>query len=329
MTVGLGHALSHHGEILQGVFLDEGRRCRGLVTLPMTGIGARAEFTPSAGDPLTVRPTDRVKALRAATLAINECARLTGRRRCGGHLRLCGDIPVGLGMGSSTSDIIATIRAVAASFAVRLPEDAVARLAVLAEQASDPLMLDDRPLLFAQREGRVIEELGSVLPRAVVLGCLTGGGRPVDTLAVAPDAYRHDDVRTFERLRTLLRRAIADADLALLGRISTESARHNQRILPKEEFSELETIAEQTGAAGVQVAHSGNVAGLLFDPTAPDLDRRLRSCMRALKRGDILVTRLFGIGNGRTESKHGRPHRRGDRPAGPGAHRQRARLPAF
>ncbi|MFF5992014.1 GHMP family kinase ATP-binding protein [Prauserella flavalba] len=295
-SVGRGHAPGHHGEILQGVFLDAaGRPCPGLVTLPMSGPGTRAEFTRAPGDRVTVEPRERTKAARAATLAVAECARRTGQPPGGGGLRLRSDLPVGLGMGSSTSDVLAAVRAVAASYDVTLPAADLARLAVRAEQACDPLMLDGRPLLFAQREGRVLEDLGAALPPTVVVGCLTSDGAPVDTLTL-PRAEH--DVRAFEWLRGLLRRAIAESDVALLGRVSTQSARYNQRVLAKPEFGVLEHIAEHTGAAGVQVAHSGNVAGLLFDATAPGLARRLRRCVRALRRNDITVTRIFGTRNG-------------------------------
>ncbi|MDQ3789120.1 MAG: GHMP kinase, partial [Actinomycetota bacterium] len=256
---------------------------------------------------------------------VAECARRTGRPRCGGHLRLHSDLPLGLGMGSSTGDVIAAVRAVAASFGVVLPPGVIARLAVLAEHASDPLMLDERPLLFAQREGRVLEDLGDALPPVVVVGCLTGGGVPVDTLAM-PSADAHDDVREFEELRAMLRRAIASADVALLGEVSTESARRNQRRLPKDELTDLEAVARRAGSAGVQVAHSGNVAGLLFGPAADDLDERLWHCMRALHDRRIPVTRIFRTG--RPEGRHGQPHRRRDQQAGPRPARERARLPA-
>jgi uncharacterized protein involved in propanediol utilization len=326
MNVGNGHASCHHGEILQGVFLDaSGRPCRGLVTLPMPGPGVHAEFAPRPGDRVVVHPADRVKAARAASLTIAECARRTGLPRCGGQLRLDSDIPLGLGMGSSTGDVIATVRAVAASYGVELPSTTLAGLAVAAEHASDPIMLEDRPLLFAHREGRVLEDLGDALPPVVVVSCLTGGGQPVNTLSLPYP----DDVREFERLRAVLRQAITDADLALLGQVSTESARHNQRVLPKEELAELEAIARRTGSAGVQVAHSGNVAGLLFDPAADDLDRRLWHCVRALRHRDIPVTRIFSTG--RPKGGHGQPHRRRDQQTGPRTPRRPGRgtrLPA-
>ncbi|MFI7351598.1 GHMP kinase [Streptomyces sp. NPDC049936] len=295
-TTGDGRAPCHHGEILQGYFHDGNRHlCHGLVTLPMDGPGSTARFVRRPGSPpdeVTVTPDSRTKAREAAVLALRECAALRGQDPCGGELTLTGDLPVGLGMGSSTSDVIATVRAVADSWGLRLRPETVARLAVRAEGASDPLMYGPRPLLFAQREGRVLEVLGSALPPAVVVGCALGGSEPVDTLSLTA-LVEDGDLAAYAHLRRMLRRAVADADTALLGRVSTASARLRQRTLGHREFPALKGIADSTGAVGVQIAHSGNVAGILFDPRAPGLDGGLRRCRRALAREGITPTRTF------------------------------------
>ncbi|WDZ83299.1 hypothetical protein [Micromonospora cathayae] len=295
--VGVGHAPCHHGEILQGVFLDaDGQPCRGLVTLPVPGTGSTAAFVRRPGSPanrLSVWPADRDKARRAAAIAVAECADRTGDPPCGGRLRVHGDVPIGIGMGSSTSDVIAAVRAVAASFGVRLPPEVVARIAVRAERACDPLMLDGTAALFASREARVLEEFGRPLPAVVVLSCTTGGGRPVDTLTLPTQPRR--EVPAYEELRAALRQAVAAADLGLLGQVSTESARRNQALLAKPELDLLERVAAGSGAVGVQVAHSGNVAGLLFDPAAPDLPDRLRRAARRLAARGLPVGRTFEI----------------------------------
>ncbi|HEY9368556.1 GHMP kinase [Streptomyces sp.] len=336
LPIGTGYAPCHHGEILQGVFLDgDGRRCAGLVTLPMAGPGSHAEFVRrpgTASEALTVVPAGRTKAARAAALAVAESAERAGERPCGGELRLTGDVPVGLGMGSSTSDVIATVRAVANSYGLRLPADTVARLAVRAELACDPLMLDGRPVLFAQREGRVLEVLGPALPPLVVVGCTLGGGAPVDTLSLpvhTPADVDADQVRAFERLRTLLRRAVATGDVQLLGEVATASASLGQRVLGHPEFEALTGIARRVGAAGVQIAHSGAVAGVLFDPAAPGLRHRVRSCLRALDAHGIPATRTFATLTTTKEILNGPAHRGVDRPAGPDTPRRPARLPAL
>lgn len=332
-VTGTGYAPCHHGEILQGVFLDDdGRRCAGLVTLPMAGPGSGAEFVRLPGtapQALTVVPADRTKAARAAALAVAECAERTCRPPCGGELRLTGDIPVGLGMGSSTSDVIATVRAVADSYGLRLTPGTVARLAVRAESACDPLMLDDRPVLFAQREGRVLEVLGPALPPLVVVGCALGGGAPVDTLSLPVHEPGDGDVRAWERMRTRLRRAAATGDVRLLGQVATASARRGQQALGHPEFDALTGIARRVGAAGVQIAHSGAVAGVLFDPAAPGLRHRVRGCLRALDAHGIPATRTFTTFTTTKEFLDGSAHRGVDRPAGPDTPRRPARLPAL
>ncbi|MFZ3498551.1 GHMP kinase [Streptomyces sp. 5.8] len=339
---GTGQAPCHHGEILQGVFLDgAGRRCAGLVTLPMAGPGSSAAFVRRPGaapEALTVVPADRTKAARAAALTVAECARRTGQPHCGGELRLTGEIPVGLGMGSSSSDVIAAVRAVADSYGLRLDPPTVAGLAVRAELASDPLMLGGRPVLFAQREGRVLEVLGPALPPLVVVGCALGGGAPVDTLSLPTTEVADSDVRAYERLRALLRRAVATGSAELLGAVATASARRGQQILGHPEFDALTALARRVGAVGVQIAHSGAVAGVLFDPAAPGLRHRVRGCLHALDAHGIPATRTFTTGSTTALSPspspkesphHGPAHRGVDRPAGPDTPRRPARLPAL
>ncbi|WP_412538015.1 hypothetical protein R8Z50_19355 [Longispora sp. K20-0274] len=320
---GTGTAPCHHGELLQGVFADAtGHRHRALVTLPMAAPRTRAAFTrrPDAAD-IVVHPPDRAKARAAAALTLAACA---PHGPGGGRLVLRGAVPVGLGMGSSSSDVIATIRAVAASCGRVLPAGTVARLAVRAEGASDPLMLAGGPVLFAQREGRVLEALGARLPPALVVGCLTGGGEPVDTLALPDVGCGAADLAEYARLRADLRHAVTAVDAGLLGRVATASARLNQRVLPRPELAVLLRIAARLDALGVQVAHSGSVAGLLFDPTRPDLVRR---CRRALAAEGLTPTHLFHTAPDE-ENEDVRTHRRRHRPAGPGRHRGRPDLPA-
>ncbi|MFI8823782.1 GHMP kinase [Streptomyces sp. NPDC053431] len=301
----------------------------------MAGPGSRAEFVRRPGTAprsLTVTPADRRKAARAAALAVGECAHAAGLPPSGGELRLTGDVPVGLGMGSSTSDVIAALRAVGASYGVRMAPETVARLAVRAETASDPLMLDDgRPVLFAQREGRVLEVLGPALPPLVVVGCTLGGGAPVDTLSLPTADVDDSDVRAWERLRGLLRRAVATGDAALVGEVATASARRGQLILRHAEFETLCSVARRSGAVGVQIAHSGAVAGVLFDPAATGLRHRVRRCLHGLRAHGIPTTRTFTTSPTipAKELLDGPAHRRGDRPAGPDTARRPARMPAL
>jgi uncharacterized protein involved in propanediol utilization len=292
-TVGLGFAPAHHGELLQGMFLDEaGVPHRALVTLPHSALGTRAVFRPSYTHSGVLGPPELIKVRRAAILTLSQ---LPGYRSPakGGQIEITSTVPRGVGMGSSTSDVTATIRAVADSHRHPLAKDEVARLAVLAECASDSVMIDDRVVLFAQREAVVLETFGQELPPILVLGCDTAPELEVDTLRLPPAPYDSAEIARFGVLRAALRRAVAKSDVALLGRVATASARINQRYLPKPQLELLVRLCEQHGGCGVQVAHSGTVAGLVFDARGRQVTENIARCADALTRAGLPVTAVI------------------------------------
>ncbi|MFD9477502.1 MULTISPECIES: GHMP kinase [Streptomyces] len=261
-----------------------GRLCRGLTTLPCRLFTSEATVELSDGAPeLAVVPAWKTKALRAALLTASDL----GISQLRGVLRVESSIAVSLGFGSSTSDVTASIRAVLDAFGVELDHACVARLAVQAESAADPLMFDDM-VLFAHREGRVIESFHAPLPALAVLGFPLGLD-PVDTLAFPRARYDRNEIRQLDALRDQLRLAVLTGDLPAMGHVATESARINQRFLPVPRFGDLVRMARNAGAAGLQVAHSGSIGGFLFDPADPDL---LETITRAEKE-----LRAFGVGD--------------------------------
>jgi uncharacterized protein involved in propanediol utilization len=278
----------HHGEILQGVFeAADGSVRRGLVTLRCPLFTSRASFAagsdgrPAANGPrVTVRPATKRKARRAAELALAYLGHAIG-----GRLTLETTSFEGWGLGSSTADVTAAILAVARSVGARIAAADVARLAVRAEGAADSLMFEGDAVLFAHREGWVLERFGTPLPPLVVVGLNPAPqGRGVDTLALRPAPYPPGDVIVFEGLRARLRRAIATRDAGALGEVATASAVINQRYLPMPHFDTLLGIARASGAVGLQVAHSGCVAGLLFDAASPRCAEATRHAERELDR---------------------------------------------
>ena len=86
-------------------------------------------------------------------------------------------VATGVGLGSSTCDVVAAIRAVCGAYGVELDAGRVAGLAIEAEGAVDPIMFDGEMVLFAQRQGRVLESFGAWAPRYAVLSIDTDLGR--------------------------------------------------------------------------------------------------------------------------------------------------------
>jgi uncharacterized protein involved in propanediol utilization len=270
-SIGTGHSPAHHGELLQGAFEMSDGVHRGLVTLPCALFWTHATATLRRGTGrAVVAPCWRQKAARAAalTLATLELPDVDV------ELRLKSNIPTGRGFGSSTADVVAAVRAVMDAAGRAQPESVLARMAVEAETASDPLMIE-RVVLFGQRSGHILQELGHSLPPIIAVGFATydRSSRGVDTLSHPPADYSSAEIDQFRRLRADVSRAVPDGDPRLLGRVSTESAWINQRYLPVARLQSIQCVAELTGAVGIQVAHSGDVAALLFssaDATVSD-----------------------------------------------------------
>lgn len=280
LRVGTGRAIAHHGELLQGVFPDEsGRLHRGLVTLPFPRIASVVTFWPDDGKDIRTRPADRSKAARAATLTFQEL----GHPYAHGCLTIETSIPVGCGYGSSTADVIAAIRAATAATGAELHRSLVCRLAVAAETASDAVVFEEQAVLFAHREGRVLEYFPGDYPPLHVVGFASRDDAPIDTVAFTPARYDSAEIESFRVLRGLFRRAIHEQDADLLGHVATASARINQRYLPKRHFDVLLQISRDAGACGIQVAHSGNLMGVLIDVKEPDAAERTKTAATAAR----------------------------------------------
>lgn len=257
-----GCAFGHHGELVQGVFEDDrGRLHRGLVTLPIDSLRSTAWIVLDESGKLGVEPSSREKALRAAQLALAHL----GYPSLGGRLKIESDIPVGHGYGSSTADVVASTRAVAAALGARFLPSTSSRLAVAAEVASDAIAFETEALLFAQREGVVLEHFGGSLPPFVLVGFKGDATAGVDTLELVPARYSSEEIQLFRVLRGMVARSVRYQDAHLLGQAATMSARISQRHLPKPYFDVVVDIAAHHQAYGIQVAHSGSLFGLMLD----------------------------------------------------------------
>ncbi|MCH4561195.1 uncharacterized protein involved in propanediol utilization [Mesorhizobium sp. USDA 4775] len=272
-------AIGHHGEILQGVFRDDSRRLhRGLVSLPFAHRFSIARVRPSSDRGMTVVPDYKKKSLAAVQVLCREL----GYVGPGFELSIRSNIPEGYGLGSSTADIVAALRAVARFLGHRLTARAEFRIAVEAETASDSTMFTGPARLVCHREGTVLERYVGGLPAFSLLSVNVAPDDPVDTLAFPAARYTEDEIEEFDRLRIMMRRAISKQDLSLLGEIATRSSVLNQRQLPQPHFDEIREIARPLKAAGVQVAHSGRMVGIMLSPKTSITDPCFISAMQQL-----------------------------------------------
>lgn len=260
------------------------RHC--LVTLPCRLLGSHATYMPEHGRPLRITPQCKAKALRTAELTRAHL----GVTAFGGHIVIESNIEEGKGCGSSTADCVAASEAIADAFGTRVPNETLAQLVVTGEIASDSVIFSDA-VLFAQREGVILENYGEQLPNFEVLGFDLGG--TVDTLACPSPSYEARDIRAFAQLLAGLRSAIRTGNLRMLGEIATRSACINNRFRPKPQFHEIRRLSQRMGALGISVAHSGTVMSILLDPCDPRLELRVEQLSTALAALEICSTLRF------------------------------------
>lgn len=254
---------THFGEFLQGKFSTEGGPIRALVTAPCPLFQSVVTVEPTM-TPATIE-TIPPGLFKAATAARNTLGYL-GIAQCGATVTVESNIIPGIGAGSSTGDVVATIQATADAFARVLSPEEIAILAVETEQAIDPSMFSfstSRVRLFAHRTGRIIENFDGQMPRTELLGIVDGA--PVDTLCFAPAIYCRRLIREFDGLREAMRAAVKSSDAAAFGAVTTRSAEINEAFLPKPRFKTWERLLDRHGAVGLAVSHSGSALAFLFD----------------------------------------------------------------
>ena len=260
---GVGYSESHFGEYIQGIFFDNKTKSyvNGLITVLCNLFRVYAVFYPSMDKRVCCCSRNKTKALTA----VKKTLQWINKSEFGGELRLYSNIPVGYGCGSSSADVVATIKAVANAFDCNLSPDEIALLAVDIETASDSIMYDNKMVLFAQRKGIVLRDFGS-MPSIDVFGFSTSE-QGVDTLSLQPIQYTHSEILEFESMVGLVSMAALTQDPKYLGIAAYKSALINQKYRPKpKRFANVSfNMVEDGLALGCSVSHSGTVIGFIFD----------------------------------------------------------------
>jgi uncharacterized protein involved in propanediol utilization len=284
-----GAAMGHAGEYLQGV-IEEGGECHAvLISIPTPELGSRAHFEPDRSGMLAGHPSWKQKSRRAFELAWESFCDLPAS----GRLHIESDLPVSRGMGSSTADCVAAIRAAALSLGRPLSSHQIARLAHKAEQNSDATMYGSRLVLFRHREGRVHRLLpGNTPPFDLVIVESANGARRVDTDTLQRPRYSPAEVAEFNELFERFRQASATSALAGIAGVAERSADINQRYHPMPGLLETRAIARGFGACGTAIAHSGDIQVILFAPRTLNDDLQL-NLERELARAGMVIWRTL------------------------------------
>ncbi|MFG3256040.1 hypothetical protein [Streptomyces sp. NPDC048172] len=263
------------GELYQGPVTCDGEREIALVSLPVDRhswhhftTGAKPEKAPS------LPPGE--KAARAVRLFLEQ----HGRTLPPGAWEHHSELDVGVGMASSTADVVSALRCLAQVLA--LPSDLRSLLDVLAAiERADSVFLDEFALHLSARH-RVVRRLGTSVRFHTAYVREPG---TVDTEAVTGALLTHYRRRSTEYARCLdsMLKGFSAHDPRAVARAATSSAALGQEVLPKAVFEAVLDARHEFAADGVFVAHTGSLVGYLYaERPGPRLKGELSAFFRTL-----------------------------------------------
>jgi L-threonine kinase len=173
-------------------------------------------------------------------------------------------IPRGIGLSSSTADITAACMATASALGKDISPDSIADIA-LSIEPSDGIMFKGA-MIFDHIKGIWRESLGD-LPEMDVY--IIDTGETVDT----GEFNSRFDLKELNLKKEplvrqaleIVRTAVKDGDMKLLGEAMIKSALAHQEILYKPHLIDVIEAALKFNAIGVNVAHSGSAISMFFE----------------------------------------------------------------
>jgi L-threonine kinase len=185
----------------------------------------------------------------------------------GKSVRLHSNIPPGKGLSSSSADVLSVLCVVNDYLQAGFGPEDLYRFAARVEP-TDPCLSSDI-VLFKQQLGITVTNI--CLPPLSLLYFDAAPDRQVDTLGLQR-VYPEEAPPFFDGLLRRFIQAVAEKDYSGLLDCVTGSAVYNQAILALPGFDKYYRLAADS-QAGLMVAHSGTIIGLL---TRPELAHPLR-----------------------------------------------------
>lgn len=237
----------HFGELMQGRLGPAGPVA--LITLPCPALAVVARHQPGPG--FTIDDGEQ------GLLSLDRAQRFlkTLDLSLSGQIKLHAEMPVGGGAGASTAALVALARVAGYRGACH----ALAAACIASEGASDPVMFA-HPVqrLWASRIGQTLADLPP-LPRFAVIGGFFGPPHRTDSNDSA-----------FPDITAMIPQWVAAAqtgDLPTLATLASLSANRTLR-MRQVQTDPTAALANQLGALGHVIAHTGSARGLIFSPGA-------------------------------------------------------------
>lgn len=174
------------------------------------------------------------------------------------HVDLWSDLDIAKGLGSSTADICAVIRGLTNALHTELSPAAIATIAAEVE-SSDGTMYPGINVVD-HKTGRLLYS-PPWWPSMTVVMLVPPGKYNTDS---ADFTGQDQQLHQYSALLDMIQQAAEQRSPELWGEIATRSAYLNQRWVPNPLFSLVAPHVQDLGAIGINIGHTGTVAGLLF-----------------------------------------------------------------
>jgi len=277
------------GELVQGVL--DGRDF--LITNPINLFAeahVRLRDEPELSFPSHLDFSKSHRAARMIFDAYNPTSR-------GAEIQIETTIPRGKGMSSSSADLASVAHASAEALGCPLPALRISQ--VCAQIEPTDALFHRGIVIYDQIRGELIEMLGDPPP---IRFCVVDTGGTLETHAFDREKHRavaRKHKREIIRAISLVRTGIARREPRLVAKGATISALYHQEVLFKETLESLLHETREVGALGVNIAHSGTVVGVMYDPRTTS-DEAIQQCVERIVPSDSILG-CFDLISGRTQ----------------------------
>jgi uncharacterized protein involved in propanediol utilization len=251
---GIGEHYGTCGELVQG-FLSEGKQFH--VTCPINKTSSvkahiRKDFTPKIN-----YPDGFSKIKKAAELALKSL----DKDWYSVDIERWSDLDIGKGMGSSTADIIATVKAIYSAFNAEVSEQILIDIATTIE-SSDGSMVDGM-VAFNHKNGEIYHRF-NYYPKFNIVIIIPESTYNTESIKFAGKEL---DSKKFEKIFNKLQKADIKNDIKLFAKCAMKSADLNLEYLPNKLIYQIrKDMKKNKKILGYCVGHTGNVCGALFMP---------------------------------------------------------------
>ena len=256
--VGIAKAPGSCGELVQGTLNEESFH----VSCP---INLYSQVRVVLNDEGRIAgPPDKWKTKEA----IKRTLEFFGKEDLGANFEIDSKLPLGKGMASSTADIGAASLATASALKKEIAPQEISKIALSIEPTDGTLF--NGIVIFDHRNGALFRILGKASDMEIIVIDLGGEVNTLEFNKKNLTKLNRQREREVKKAFQLVEEGIERKNSRLIAKGATISAFSNQKILYKPALNRIWKVSQETGALGINVAHSGTVVGILAEPNKVD-----------------------------------------------------------